>query len=65
MLYQLVELPTYQPLLVLKSIFLSSMDFPGGSDVKESACNAGDLHLIPDQEDPVEQGMATHSSILT
>ena len=21
--------------------------FPGGSDGKESACNAGDLHLIP------------------
>ena len=62
---KLVELPTYQPLLVLESIFLSSMDFPGGSDGKEIACNAGDLGLIPDQEDPVEQGMATHSSILT
>jgi len=23
------------------------MDFPGGSDGKESACNAGDLGLIP------------------
>ena len=23
------------------------MDFPGGSDDKESACNAGDLGLIP------------------
>ena len=23
------------------------MDFPGGSDSKESACNAGDLGLIP------------------
>ena len=22
-------------------------DFPGGSDGKESACNAGDLDLIP------------------
>ena len=22
-------------------------DFPGGSDSKESACNAGDLGLIP------------------
>ena len=43
---KLVELPTYQPLLVLESIFLSSMDFPGGSDGKESACNAGDLGLI-------------------
>ena len=36
--------------------------FPGGSvaqTVKESACNTGDQ-----QEDPLEKGMATHSSIL-
>ena len=39
------------------------MGFPGGSDGKESACNAGDLGLIPG-EDPLEQGMATLSSIL-
>ena len=26
------------------------MDFPGGSDGKESACNAGDLGLIPGSE---------------
>ena len=36
--------------------------FPGGC--KESACNAGDLGLIPGWEDPLEEGMATHSSIL-
>ena len=36
------------------------MGFPGGSDGKESACNAGDLG----QEDPLEKEMATHSSIL-
>ena len=40
------------------------MGFPGGSEVKASACNAGDLGSIPDQEDPLEKGMATHSSIL-
>ena len=34
--------------------------FPSGSDNKEPACNAGDLGLI----DPLEKGMATHSSIL-
>ena len=33
---------------------------PGGSDSKESACNARDLGW----EDPLEKGMATHSSIL-
>ena len=33
---------------------------PGGSDGKESACNAGDLGWEYTQE----KGMATHSSIL-
>ena len=40
------------------------LGFPGGSAGKESACNAGDLGLIPGLEDPLEEGMATHSSIL-
>ena len=40
------------------------MGFPDGSDSKESAYNAGDLDSIPGQEDPLEKGMATHSSIL-
>ena len=40
------------------------LGFPGGSDGKESACNAGDLGSIPGWEDPLEEGMATHSSIL-
>ena len=38
--------------------------FPGGSDGKESACNAGDLDLIPAFRRPPGEGMATHSSIL-
>ena len=29
--------------------------FPGGSDSKESACNAGDLGLIPGQGDPLRR----------
>ena len=37
--------------------------FPGDSDGKESACNARDLGLIP-MWDPLEKGMATHSSVL-
>ena len=40
------------------------LGFPGGSDSKESACNAGDLGSIPGLEDPLEEGMAIHSSIL-
>ena len=31
---------------------------------KESTCNAGDPGLIRGLEDPLEEGMATHSSIL-
>ena len=31
---------------------------------EESACNAGDLGSILGWEDPLEKGMATHSSIL-
>ena len=38
--------------------------FLGGSDGKESVGNAGDLRSIPGQEDPLEKGMATLSSIL-
>ena len=39
------------------------MGFPGGSDGKESACNAGDLVLIPGWEDTLEKAMAIQSSI--
>ena len=40
------------------------MGFPGGSDGKESACNAGDPGLIPGSGRSLEKEMATHSSIL-
>ena len=36
----------------------------GGSDGKESACNAGDLGLILGWDDPLEKEMATRFSIL-
>ena len=38
-------------------------DFLGASDGKESARNVGDPRS-PGQEDPLEKGMATHSSFL-
>ena len=38
--------------------------FPGGSDSKESTCNAGDLGSIPGWADALEKEMATPSSIL-
>ena len=36
------------------------MGFSGGSDSKESTCNAGELG----REDALEKGMATQSSVL-
>ena len=40
------------------------MVFPGGSDGKESACNAGDPGQSLGGEDPLEMGIATHTNIL-
>ena len=40
------------------------MGFSGGSDGKESACNAGELGLIPVSGGILEKEMSTHSSIL-
>ena len=40
------------------------LGFSGGSADKESACNMGDLALIPGLGDLLEKGTATHSSIL-
>ena len=45
-----------------KTIMLQG--FPDGSVVKNLLANAGDLGLIPGQEDSLEEEMATHSSIL-
>ena len=36
----------------------------GGSAGKDSACNGEDSGSIPGLENPLEKGMATHSSIL-
>ena len=36
----------------------------GGSDGKESSCNAGDLGSIPGLGRSLEEDMATHSTIL-
>ena len=40
------------------------MGFPGGSDCKESACNAGDMSLIPDCEDHMWKEIESHSSVV-
>ena len=41
-----------------------NLDFPGVSDGKASAYNAGDLGSIPGLEDLLEKEMGTHSSTL-
>ena len=40
------------------------MGFPGGSDGKGSTCSAGDPASILGSGNALEEGMATHSSIL-
>ena len=40
------------------------MSFPGGSEGKVSAYNAGDLGLIPGSGRSLKKEMATHSRIL-
>ena len=40
------------------------LGFACGLAGKESACNLGDLGLIPVWEDPLEKETATHSSVL-
>ena len=48
----------------LKVSLCVTEDFPGGSDGKMSACNDGDLGLIPGLGGSLEKERATHSSIL-
>ena len=45
-------------------MFLIYLCFPGGSDGKVSACDAGDPGSIPGSEDTLEKEMAIHSSTL-
>ena len=49
--------------MLLIKVFLIPA-FPVESDGKESACNMGDLGWILGWKDPLEEGMATHFSIL-
>ena len=51
----------YYPKLPLPHFY---SDLSGGSDDKESACNAGDLGLIPESGISLKRGMTTHTSIL-
>ena len=49
------------PLVLLENAIIYPLGFPGGSDSKESACNAGEMWLQSlGWEDPLEKGIATH-----
>ena len=51
----------------LSVLLCSLLEIPQWLSGKESTCNAGDTEdvgLIPGSEDPLEEGMATHSCIL-
>ena len=49
---------------IFSHIYTLLIGFPGGLEVKASACNAADLGSIPGSgRSPVKE-MATHSSIL-
>ena len=51
---------------MFRNIHVLYLDFPGGSDGKDSACSVGDLGSIRSLgwEDSLEEGMVTHSGIL-
>ena len=51
-------------LIVLWFTVVSMLDFPGGSVVKNPPAMQQTQVLSLGQEDPLEKGMATHSSIL-
>ena len=51
-------------LLHLTGLLSGYLGFLGGSDVKNLSAMEGTWDQSLDQEDPLEKGMATHSSIL-
>ena len=62
----LAQFCLFQKVMYLES-WKEYVGFQGGTSGKESAYNAGDVRdtgSIPGSEDPLEEGMTTHSSIL-
>ena len=53
-----------QHIALFMQVFTVFRGFPGGSEVKASASNAGDLSSIPGSGRSLEKEMATHSSAL-
>ena len=55
----------FNPVIILQ-LFIEEKGFPGGTSGKEPACHCRRhrRHRLLGWEDPLEKGMATHSSIL-
>ena len=62
--FSTTEPPRKPEIYLLLSTILASWGFPGGSDGKASACNAGEPVRFLGREDPLEKEMAIHSSTL-
>ena len=60
----MAEKPCRDANLLCLQAHLSTRNFPGGSDGKASANNAGDQGSIPELGRSPGEGMATHSSLL-
>ena len=54
--------PSYTYLILIS--YVMSSGCVSGSFGKDSACSVGDLGSVPGWEDPLEEGMTIHSSIL-
>ena len=60
---KIIKVSGYKSIFKNNSSLYQQQISPDSSDGKESTCNARDLVSIPGS-DPLEKGMATHSSIL-
>ena len=60
---QIIVFYRYIPGMGLQDHMITHMDFPGGSVVKNLPASTGDIGEVG-WEDPLEEKMATHSSIL-
>ena len=65
MLFFLLRLLLPITIQLLMTLPTFRVGFLGGSDSKESACNAGDLGSSPELGRSPRKGMTTHSSILS
>ena len=59
-----LHLPAHSHVVGITSPHVQMISFPSGSEGKESTCNLETQVRSLGWEDPLEEGMATHSSVL-